>query len=80
MSDLNLLKRIVVDPAHFGGKPIIRGRRISVEYVLEQLSLGVSHQELLEAFPILELDDIRACLAYANRVIANEEIHVESGS
>jgi uncharacterized protein (DUF433 family) len=79
MTDADILKRIVVDPAHFGGKPIVRGRRITVEYILEQLSLGTSPEDLLHAFPILEMDDIRACLAYANRIVANEEIHVQAG-
>lgn len=72
MSDL--LKRIAFNPDIFGGKPIIRGLRISVELVLDLLSQGVSEDELLEDYPVLEREDIRACLAYAKDIIANEDI------
>lgn len=69
-----LLPRITSSPSIFGGKPIIRGLRISVEMVLDLLSQGVTEQELLEDYPDLEPQDIRACLAYAKAVMANEEI------
>ena len=72
MSDL--LKRITFNPDIFGGKPIIRGLRISVEMVLDLLSQGVSEDEILEDYPMLEREDIRACLAYAKGIIANEDI------
>jgi uncharacterized protein (DUF433 family) len=68
----NLLKRIVINPAIFGGKPIIRGMRISVEMVLEQLAQGVSVDEILEDYPDLEKEDIFACFAYAHFMISNE--------
>ncbi|MDZ7399880.1 MAG: DUF433 domain-containing protein [candidate division KSB1 bacterium] len=74
MGSDNLLDRIRFNPKVFGGKPIIRGLRISVEMILDLLSQGVSIQEILEDYPELEFDDIRACLAYARAVIANEEI------
>lgn len=79
MSDL--LKRITFNPEIFGGKPIIRGMRISVEMILDLLSQGVSEDEILEDYPLLERDDIRACLAYAKDIIANEDLEfVEKGS
>lgn len=56
----------------FGGKPIIRGMRISVEMILEQLAQGVSMNEILEDYTELEQEDIFACFAYAHSVIANE--------
>jgi uncharacterized protein (DUF433 family) len=60
-----LLKRITVDPKIFGGKPIIRGRRLAVEHVLGMLAAGDSMDTVLAGYPWLEADDIRACLAYA---------------
>lgn len=70
----DLLERITVNPQIFNGKPIIRGMRISVEMVLELLSQGVTEEEILKDYPMLGLDDIRACLAYAKAVLANEEL------
>ena len=72
MSDL--LKRITFNLNIFGGKPIIRGMRISVEMILDLLSQGVSEDEILEDYPLLEREDIRACLVYAKDIIANEDI------
>ena len=69
-----LLERITVNPAIFGGKPIIRGRRLAVEHVLAMLEAGDTPETILEGYPWLERDDIRACLAYARRRIANERI------
>ena len=74
MPDPALLRRIVVDPAIFGGKPIIRGLRISVELVLSLLAQGQSVDELLADYPELHRDDIRACIAYAHAVVANESL------
>jgi len=69
-----LLERITFDPKIFDCKPIIRGLRISVEMILDLLSQGVTELELLEDYPDLEPEDIRACLAYAKTVVANEEV------
>ena len=74
MNNFSLLERITINPAIFGGKPIIRGLRISVEMILDLLSQGVSREELLEDYPDLEPEDLQACLTYAKTVIANEEI------
>ncbi|SMB98502.1 Uncharacterized conserved protein, DUF433 family [Thermanaeromonas toyohensis ToBE] len=67
-----LLQRITVNPGIFQGKPIIRGMRIKVENILGLLEQGATVQEILEEYPELELDDIRACLAYARCLVANE--------
>jgi len=78
-----LLERITVNPAIFGGKPIIRGRRLAVEHVLDMLTAGDSPAEILAAYPWLEPDDIRACYAYANRRVSHERIEpllVETGA
>jgi uncharacterized protein (DUF433 family) len=58
--------RIVVDPKIMLGKPTIRGTRIPVELVLEQLSYDLDPQELYAAYPRLAEDDVKACIAYAH--------------
>ena len=62
---MNLLNRIVVDPAIRFGKPCVRGTRISVGDVLGYLAGGMSEGQILADFPQLTGDDVRACLAYA---------------
>ena len=74
MTDEKLLKRITVNPEIFGGKPIIRGMRISVELILSLLAQGETPEAILEDYPDLEPDDIRACLAYAHAVIAHDAL------
>ena len=65
-----LLNRITSRPDVFGGKPIIRDMRVSVELILSLLTQGVTPNAILDDYPDLELDDIRACTAYAHAVIA----------
>ena len=74
MTDSRLLSRITANPAVFGGKPTIRGLRISVEMVVSLLAQGESSADILADFPELEPDDIRACLTYAHAVIANDSL------
>ena len=62
---MNLLDRIVVDPEIRFGKPCVRGTRISVGDVLGYLAGGMSEDEILQDFPQLTREDIRACLTYA---------------
>ena len=69
-----LLKRITVRPDVFGGKPIIRDMRISVELILSLMAQGVTMEAILEDYPELEPDDIRACTAYAHAVIAKDTL------
>ena len=69
-----LLKRITARPEVFGGKPIVRDMRISVELVLSLLSQGVTAEEILDDYPRLEEEDIRACIAYAHAVIAGDSL------
>lgn len=68
------LKRIASDPTIFGGKPIVRGMRISVERVLSLLAQGETQEAILADYTGLESEDIRACLAYAHAVLANERL------
>ena len=58
----------------FGGKPIVRDMRISVELILSLLTQGADLDELLEDYPGLEPEDIRACIAYAHAVIARDKL------
>ena len=69
-----LLKRITARPDVFGGKPIIRDMRISVELILSLMSQGATQEELLDDYPDLEPEDIRACTAYAHAVIAGDTL------
>lgn len=69
-----LLERITADPSIFGGKPVIRGLRIPVELILALLAAGESAEAILDDYPELEPDDVRACLTYAHAVIAGDRI------
>jgi uncharacterized protein (DUF433 family) len=72
--ETTLLARITVNPDIFGGKPIIRGRRLAVEHVLGMLAAGDTPETILEGYNWLEPQDIRACLIYARRLVSHERI------
>jgi len=74
MKDDLLLRRITANPEIFGGKPIIRGMRISVELILSLLAQGESEDAILADYPDLTHEDVRACLAYAHAVIAQDSL------
>ncbi|HEX7181102.1 MAG TPA: DUF433 domain-containing protein [Thermoanaerobaculia bacterium] len=74
MTQSQLLGRITANPEIFGGKPILRGMRISVELILSLLAQGESPEDILSDYPDLEPEDIRACLAYAHAVIAQDSL------
>ena len=74
MDEENLLERITVNPGIFGGKPIIRGRRLAVEHVLGMLAADDRPETILAGYPWLEMDDIRACLLYAKRLVSHERV------
>lgn len=74
MKSEKLLERVTFNPEIFGGKPIVRGMRISVESVLSLLAQGVPEREILDDYPDLEPADIRACIAYARAVIADDSL------
>jgi len=73
-----LLERIVVSPAIYAGKPIIRGRRLAVEHVLGMLARGDTPETILEGYPWLEREDIQACLEYARRLVAHERVDLNA--
>lgn len=72
MSERDLLERITFNPQIFGGKAIIRGRRMAVEHILQMLGAGATVQELLDEYPWLELEDISASFTYAARLAGRE--------
>ena len=74
MDEEKLLERITANPKIFGGKPIIRGRRLAVEHVLGMLAAGDSAETILEGYPWLDLEDIKACLVYARRLVGHERV------
>jgi len=74
MDELELLERITVNSAIFGGKPIVRGRRLAVEHVLGMLAAGDTPEIILQGYPWLEREDIRACLVYARRIVGHERV------
>ena len=73
-SEAELLRRITCNPAIFGGKPIIRDHRLAVEHVLGMLAAGDPPETILQGYAWLETDDIRACLAYARRLVGHERV------
>lgn len=70
---MNATDRILIDPKIMRGKPVIRGTRIPVELIVRKLSEGATEAELLDAYPALTPEDVRAALAYAANAVAHEE-------
>ncbi len=66
--------RIVSDPAILGGKPVIKGTRISVEFLLELFASGATRHEILQAYPHLTADDIEEALRYAADALKHDQV------
>ncbi len=71
-----IFKRIVCDPDILGGKPIIKGTRISVEFVLELLANNWTHEEIIENYPGITEEDILAALEYSLSLLKEEHIYI----
>jgi uncharacterized protein (DUF433 family) len=71
----NYQDRIVIDPKIMVGKPVVRGTRIPVELVIKRLSQDLNLKTLFEAYPRLTEEDVKACLAYAQEVLDEEEVY-----
>ena len=71
----SLLNRITINPDICHGKPTIRNMRYPVEMILDLLSSGMSFQEIMDDYPAIVIDDIKACLAYASRLTKIKSIH-----
>jgi uncharacterized protein (DUF433 family) len=74
LEENKLLERITVNPNIFGGKPIIRGKRLAVEHVLSMLAAGDAPEVILQGYAWLQPEDIQACLVYARRLVGHERI------
>ncbi len=73
MSDIQ--SRIVLDPAVLAGKPIVRGTRMSVEFVIGLMAEQWSKADILSAYPTLTAEDLRACLVYARDLLRSERVY-----
>lgn len=67
--------RIVIDEAVLTGKPVIKGTRLAVEFIIGLLAHGWSETEILENYPGIVVEDIRACLAYASATLHAEKVY-----
>jgi uncharacterized protein (DUF433 family) len=72
---MNWRERIVVDPGVLVGKPVVKGTRLAVEFVIDLLAQGWTEDEILRNYPGLTRDDIHACLAYASEVLRAQKIY-----
>ena len=69
-------ERIVVDPKILVGKPVIKGTRLAVEFIIDLLAKGWTDAEILRNYPGVTEEDIKACLAYASAVLHGERIYL----
>jgi uncharacterized protein (DUF433 family) len=67
--------RIILDPNILVGKPIIKGTRLSVEFIIDLLAQGWSTDEILRNYPGITLADLHACLSYATAVLKSEKVY-----
>ena len=67
--------RIVLDPAVLAGKPVVRGTRLSVEFIIGLMANGWSEAEILANYPGLTRDDVTACLTYARDLLQSERVY-----
>jgi len=67
--------RIVVDPEILVGKPVIKGTRLAVEFMIDLLAQDWTEEEILRNYPGLTEDDIHACLSYASQVLRAEKVY-----
>ena len=73
--EMNTPDRIVIEPGTLAGKPIVRGTRLSVEFVVGLLGDGWSEADVLRNYPNLTHDDVAACLRYAGEILRAEKVY-----
>jgi uncharacterized protein (DUF433 family) len=74
-TSMNWQERIIVDPEILVGKPVIKGTRLSVEFIIDLLAQGWSETDILRNYPGLTSEDIKACLSYASDALKSEKIY-----
>ena len=67
--------RIVIDPDILVGKPVVKGTRIAVELVIDLLARGWSHEQVMQQYDHITVEDIQACLAYASEILKSERVY-----
>ncbi len=72
---MNLQERIVVDPEILVGKPVVRGTRLAVEFIIDLMAQGWPESEILRNYPGLTREDIQACLQYASALLHSEKVY-----
>ncbi len=72
---MNWQERISVDSKILVGKPVVKGTRIAVELVVDLMAQGWTQEQILDSYPNLTAEDIRACLAYASEVLHSERVY-----
>jgi uncharacterized protein (DUF433 family) len=70
--EVSIVRRIIADPEILGGKPIVEGTRLSIEHILGLLSHGMSHAEIVEAYPELTVENVNAVVQYAAEALHND--------
>ncbi|MCL4215606.1 MAG: DUF433 domain-containing protein [Candidatus Hydrogenedentes bacterium] len=68
--------RITLDPAILTGKPVVRGTRMAVEFIIELLAEGWTEQRILDSYPGLTREDVLACLQYASETLKSEKVYL----
>ena len=72
---MNWQERITIDPKVLVGKPVIKGSRLAVEFVIDLLAQGWSEQEIMKNYPSVKHEDIQACLMYASQILHSEKVY-----
>ncbi len=68
-------ERIIIDPDILVGKPVVKGTRLAVEFIIDLLAQGWTEAEILRNYPGLTREDVQACLAYAGAVLQAEKVY-----
>jgi uncharacterized protein (DUF433 family) len=75
LADVNIEKRIAINPGVMSGKPVIKGTRLPVELIVEKLAYGATYDDLKSDFPFITDRDIRSALLYAAKCLSREEVY-----
>ena len=73
---MNWKERIIIDPAVLTGKPVIKGTRLAVEFIVDLLANGWTNDDIFRNYPALTREDIQACLTYASQLLHEEKVYL----